>query len=155
MEPNCFPLAPVEFLFGGNCTFTVKAPDGDHRTFKVQYSEPKPKNPDDPDGPKWPEAWWVKLLTGPDNTSDYQPVGKLDRRTGKVIITRNSKFTPDSLPVRLLEFVAQHVLAQKDLPGGLVIQAPSHCGRCGRLLTAPREKNPYFPWLGPECGSKG
>lgn len=155
MDSNLlFSKVPVEFLFGGDCTFTVKSPRGESYTFRIEHAEGKDKERDNPAAGKWPERWFAKLLTGPDNTSNYTLFGWVDRKTGVVTLTRKTTYTKDSTPVRVLQFVAMNALLQRDMPGGIMVQAPTHCGRCGRLLTAPKERNPYWPWLGPDCGEK-
>lgn len=146
-----FAKVPAEFLFGGGSTFTVLNGNRDKSyTFQIDHAESKPRQ----DGGMWPEKWFCKLLTGSDNTSDYTLFGWVDRRTGKITLTQKTKFTRETEPVRVLEFVTTWAIQGKEMPGGIVVQAPTHCGKCGRLLTAPRERNPYWPWLGPECGKK-
>jgi hypothetical protein len=159
MDSNLlFSKVPVEFLFGGKATFTVLNGNRDKSyTFQINHAEGREKEPGNPAAGKWPERWFAKLLTGSDNTSDYTLFGMVDRRTGLVTLTQKVKargWTLATESVRVLQFVTVWAVKGEDMPGGIVLQAPTHCGRCNRLLTAPRERNPYWPWLGPECGTK-
>ena len=68
-----------EFFLGGKATFTVQNNDtGEHRTYRIKKSKPNAKYPR--------PSHFVGLLTGPDNTSSYQYLGKLAIVTGKHLI---------------------------------------------------------------------
>jgi hypothetical protein len=154
-----FKIVPKEYLLAGKCIFTVISDAGEHKTYKINRSDPVYNVEGQPDsGVKWAEAWWCQLLVGPDNTSDYQSFGQVilpKIGTGDAIrLLRKSTMTKDTEAVQVLEVILHYILQEKELPEGIWIQLPSHCGRCGRLLTASKEQNPYFPWYGPECGSK-
>ena len=87
-----------QFILAGDATFTVEVPPSanapkPHYTYHVQHV---------PAGDRWPEAYFVRLLTGVDNTSDYSYIGKLDPFTGQLAVTGKSKLPADSYPVRLL-----------------------------------------------------
>src|SRR5512133_2967955 len=59
-----------KFLLAGNATFTlVSKKSGARKTFKVEQADPKP-------GDVRP-AFFVRLLTGPDNVGDYRYLGFL------------------------------------------------------------------------------
>jgi hypothetical protein len=153
---NLLKIAPKEFFTGGKCTVTIKSDAGEHKTFRIKHVEGRPKNPSNPDGPKWPESYFVSLLTGSENDSDgsYTSFGKLNPETGEVNLYNSSPYRDDTEAVRIIRFVLAHVWKGQELPPGIHIQTPSHCCRCNRMLTAPKEKNPYWPWFGPECGTK-
>lgn len=132
---------PVEFFKGGRTTFTLVSSSGEHRTFKIL----KPKNK---------KYYRVGLLTGSNNQSDFTWFGEMNENTGEVTLFPESPYNDKTEAVQLFAVVAAYVFAGKELPTGISLQVPSRCCRCGRELTAPKEQNPYFPWMGPECGSK-
>ncbi len=155
MSENLLKLVPQNFIMGGNCTFTLVSDAGEHRTYKVNQSDPVYNVEGDEDsGIKWPAAYWVALLTGPDNTSDYRSFAKVNEQTGELRPVGKSGMTMATEAFALAQLVIDYAFQGKELPEGLWLQLPSRCGRCGRKLTAPKEQNPYFPWFGPECGSK-
>jgi Family of unknown function (DUF6011) len=92
--------------------------------------------------------WFVSLLTGPDNTSDYSYLGMIDGTEFRT--TKASKFAADSKPVRGFAFFWRHVAAQL-FPPQMQIRHEGRCGRCGRVLTVPESID---SGLGPECRSK-
>lgn len=131
-----------DFILAGDAIFTVECPDATHRTYRVQLTE---KND------RWPAAYFVKLLTGPDNTSDYSYLGKLDDYTGQVKVTARSAFDQDSFPVRLLNRVLARVWGDDHAAyeqHGYKTHHEGRCGRCGRKLTVPES---VTSGIGPEC----
>jgi len=143
-----------EFITAGRAIFTVSLPAAfvaanvgcrDRYTFKVVR---KPKSE------KWPESWFVNLLSGPDNTSDYTPLGKLNPDTGAVRLVSTTKLTDNSWPVKLIRRVFARVWAgQGDAieAAGFELRHANRCGRCGRLLTVPESID---SGIGPECAAK-
>lgn len=149
-----------QFILAGRAIFTLEVPASfrsahadckAHYTFRVRKSEPVLNN----DGSvKWPEAWWVNLLAGPDNTSDYRPIGKINHETGAIALTRNSAFTENCWPVKLLRRLLVRVWADDAAAveaAGFALHHEGRCGRCGRRLTVPRS---ILTGLGPECEGK-
>jgi hypothetical protein len=94
------------------------------------------------------DRWFVALLAGPDNDSDYQYIGLLDAQGFRT--TKGTKLPPDSKPVRGFNYFWKH-LAQDALPGDLEAMHSGTCGRCGRTLTVPSSVR---TGLGPECAAK-
>jgi hypothetical protein len=137
-----------DFVLAGKSIFTVELPagfDAPHYTFRVRKSEATER---------WPAAYWVNLLTGPDNTADYQPVGKLDPETGIITLTKNSRFTNDTFPVRLVRRVVGRLWANEPeaiTAAGFDVHHEGRCGRCGRVLTVPESLE---TGLGPECAAR-
>lgn len=135
-----------EFVTAGNATFTVRqpasAPGNPHYTFRVRKKEANPP---------YPEAYFVSLLTGPDNDSAYTYLGVLNPQTGEVRLTKKSAYAEDSYPVRLLRRVLACLLAGKGLAitaAGYDVMHEGKCGRCGRTLTVPESLD---NGIGPEC----
>ncbi len=132
-----------DFVLAGDATFTIALPnEAGHYTFRVQRVEASDR---------YPESYFVKLLTGPDNTSDYTYLGKLCPHSGSVRTTGRSKYTNDSFPVRLLNRVLVHVYAgthEAYEAHGYKTHHEGRCGRCNRLLTVPAS---IESGIGPEC----
>lgn len=133
------------FVIAGDATFTIELPVGaerSHYTYRVQHVE---KND------RWPESYFVKMLTGPDNESNYTYMGKLDPFTGQLQLTAKSAYAADTLPVRLLNRVLARVWSDDHAAyeqHGYVTHHEGRCGRCGRKLTVPSSVE---SGIGPEC----
>ena len=134
-----------DFLLAGRAVFTVSTP-ARHYTFRVTAKEASGK---------YPPAWFVSLLTGPDNEHSYRYLGMLDVETGHVRLTNGSRqgnFSEDSEPVRVVRIVTAVVYGVGMLPDGWTVANAGKCGRCGRALTTPES---IARGLGPECVKKG
>ena len=131
-----------EFVLAGNSIFTVEEADGTHHTYRVRYAEANGK---------WPEAYFVGYLAGPDNTRNYAKLGKLDAETGVVSTygaTHNLKSSRKLAALnRVLACVwsGDHAAYERH---GWRTHHEGRCGRCGRLLTVPESIETGF---GPEC----
>lgn len=138
-----------QFVLAGDATFTVELPKGDpngsHLTYRVQHIEANDR---------WPESYFVKILRGPDNTSDYVYLGKLDPFTGQVRSTERSAYAQDSFPVRLINRVLVRIWADDHAAYeqfGYQTHHEGRCGRCNRKLTVPES---ITSGIGPECAKK-
>ena len=160
-KPNATPadLAKVEhrigkdFILAGDATFTIVSPPlgkgakldpagRTHRTYRVEYSEPN-------NG--YPEAFFVKTLTGPDNETHYSYVGILDPKTGEVRTTAKSKHWEGTTRLTLLRRVLYRVWRAEVgeiRKHGYDVLHSGKCGRCGRKLTVPSSVE---SGIGPEC----
>lgn len=132
-------------ILAGDSTFTIACPDNEHRTYRVKHR---------PAEGKWREMWFVSMLTGSDNETDYSYLGSLNTHTGQLQLTAKSKLPADSFPVRLLNRVLARIwsddLAAVEVHGYKVHHA-GKCCRCGRKLTtlASCELG-----IGPECAKE-
>lgn len=127
------------FVTGGRAVLTVRSrKSGEHRTYRINRREGD-------DGRKTP--FFVALLTGPDNTADYQYVGVLDEATGGLRLTAKSRFTCDSVPVRAFDYVMKRVF-RGELPADADVMHEDRCGVCARALTVPES---IERGIGPEC----
>jgi len=134
-----------QFILAGDATFTIDTPADGHRTFRVRYNEASER---------WPECWFVSMLTGSDNESDYSYLGKLDRFTGQLVLTAKSKLPADSHAVRLLNRVLARVWTGDHAAyehHGFITHHEGRCGRCGRKLTVPSS---IESGIGPECAKQ-
>lgn len=134
-----------QFILAGKAIFTIQLPAGSdkpHYTFKVDKVEASVR---------WPEAWFVKMLAGPSNESDYVYVGKLQAGTGEVCLTGKSKVTADTFAFKLLNRVLARIWANDHASyeqHGYKTHHEGKCGRCARRLTVPESIESGF---GPEC----
>lgn len=130
------------FVMAGQATFTIQTPT-QHRTYRVDWVGASERYPN--------PAYFVKLLTGPDNQSDWTYIGKLDDFTGQLVMTTNSKLAANSFPVTLFNRVMARVWSndhQAYEQHGFKTHHMGQCGRCGRDLTNPTS---IESGIGPEC----
>lgn len=132
----------VRFILGGKATFTARSlRTGVRYTFKVDAAK---------DGG---DTFFVSLLTGENNESDYSYIGILSTRgTGRMHFktTAKSRLTPDSAPVKGIGYITA-ALADHDLPANVELWHEGRCARCRRKLTVPESIASGF---GPECAGK-
>ena len=132
-----------EFVLAGDALFTIECPEpGKHWTFRVEHVKATER---------WPESYFVKLLTGPDNTSDYTYFGKLDPHTFQVSTTAKSAGFKDSFALKLLNRILTRIYAGDHAAyeaHGYRTHHEGKCGRCGAVLTVPKSIESGF---GPEC----
>lgn len=149
------------FVTAGRAVFTIEPSDTfaiefpgvkPHYTYKVKFVKGKEKK--HRKGEYWPDAYFVNLLTGPDNTADYTYLGKLIVETGEVRLTEKSKFAEDSWPVRIIRRILARMWAGEEhqiAACGWKVHHEGKCGRCGRPLTVPESVE---NGIGPECIKK-
>lgn len=127
-----------DYMLAGNATVTMSGLKARY-TYKVSRA----KNQEPGAAP----LYFVALLSGPDNESDYTYMGVLN---GTLKLTKKSAFKDDSIPVRAFRYVWAHVSAG-NLPPQAEVRHEGSCGRCGRKLTTPESID---RGIGPECWSK-
>ena len=129
-----------DFILAGRATFTVDNGKGQHFTYKVRGKLTDKKD----------SIFFISLLTGSDNLSDYTYMGVLTP-TGAIRLTTKSKLTEDSLPVKVAKWAMNVIWERAVLPAGYNIRHEGRCARCGRTLTHPESLN---SGIGPECATK-
>lgn len=139
------------YVFGKHGTITfVSKKSGDHFTYK--FSAPKSFIPSQDRA----DVVYVGVLTGPENTKDFTPLGlvavdKQNRHTfRRTRISPISIYAPSSVAFRwftqfLLDEHSEVALAQCE------VWQEGVCGRCGRKLT---HEESIERGLGPECAKK-
>jgi len=132
-------ITDKRFFEGGRATFTVSNGRGEHYTFRIN----KPKRDDKGNPP-----YFISMLTGSDNDSDYTYIGLYIPQNNNVKLTSKSKFTADSKPIRVLNWAFTMIAEGKELPLGYSIQHEGRCCRCARTLTTPES---IERGIGPEC----
>jgi len=142
-----------DYLRGGHGAFTiVNGRTGSHFTYKLGM--PEVADPSEDRAPRF-----VRVLTGPDNTADYQYIGQF--RVGYVERDgymqsqlvwqhgRKSRISEDSQSVMALNWFL-HRLNQGKLDDVQFFHE-GKCGRCGRKLTTPES---IASGIGPVCAGR-
>jgi hypothetical protein len=135
-EAQLGSAAILPFILAGKALFTLRSvKSGVRYTFKMRLA----KETDD----SKPQTWFVSLLTGPDNWTNYSYMGIV--QSGKFRTTTKTKIS--GAPVAGFQWFFDRVVANKAIDG-LEVWHAGHCGRCGRTLTVPESIEAGF---GPEC----
>lgn len=133
-----------DFILGGQAIFTMSG-TGHRFTYKVNRKEPEP-------GSRYTQpVYFVALLTGSNNETDYSYLGLLDAATGQVRLTKGSRMTPDAQAVKAITWALPLIFAGKRMPPSFAIVHEGRCARCGRTLTTPESVELGF---GPDCAAK-
>ena len=132
--------AALAFMTGGNATVTlVSTKTGTRFTYRLRAND---------EG----DVFFVSLLGGPDNESDYRYMGRIARGVfwqGRKV-PKPGDVGPDA-PSSLAFKWAWERLAKGVLLDSLEIWHEGRCGRCSRKLTVPSSIASGF---GPECAGK-
>lgn len=149
MSDNQFtsPQDVRKFVLGGNARFTIEsAATGTRFTYKVSLSKPSVDSFGAPTGK--PGVFFVSLLSGPDNESDYVYMGIIPADDPLSFrLTAKSKVGAQAPSVIAFKWFWWQV-GQGRLPSSLRVWHEGSCGRCGRTLTVPESIASGF---GPEC----
>lgn len=122
------------YIFAGKAIFTIRNPKTD-RSFTYKITQPKDC-----------DKFFVKVLTGPDNTSDYEYIGFIV--DSRFIYGRNkSRIFQDAPSVKAFGWFLNNINSL----GPVECFHHGFCGRCGRLLTVIES---IENGLGPECFKK-
>ena len=146
------PLAkPMDFILAGNAYFTIRSRrTGTRFTYRVSL----PRDKEEPQGPD--KRYFVSLLTGPDNWSNYTYIGLISVRPGQpggpeFRLTKGSKLSMDAPGVKAFAWAWARIATGQPIPAGLEVWHEGKCGRCGRKLTVPES---IASGIGPECALK-
>lgn len=130
-------LSARQFILAGNATFTLRSKKtGTRYTYRVRASQDK-------------SVYFVALLTGNDNETDYQYFGYI-RRGVFFHGGRKARVGSDRPSVKGFAWTFRQLQAGH-ISEHLEIWHEGRCGRCGRLLTVPESIESGF---GPECIQK-
>ena len=140
------------FLLAGSAIFTiVSKKTGNRKTFKVSAK-------------KGGEGFFfVSLLNGPDNTSDYKYLGALfvkssgpaaDFASEPLLGWKTNKQSWGVEAAAAFEWIVKNLNGQtdSDLFDHATVYHEGRCGRCGRVLTTPES---ISTGLGPVCAGRG
>jgi hypothetical protein len=130
------------FILGGKAIFTLRSrTSGSHFTYKV--SEAAKRNPNDL------PFYFVNVLTGPDNTSNYCYLGYI--KNGQFFHGgAKAKISKDAPSFIAFDWSFRSIVVGK-IPTTLEIWHEGRCAKCGRKLTVPESIASGF---GPECGER-
>lgn len=127
----------LNYILGGKATITVQNVLTKNR-FTFQIKENKKAN--------FP-VFFVKVLNGPDNTSNYLYIGSI--LNGRYTLTKGSKVSITAQSFRTFEYIYFH-LVHGTLPSNIEIFHHGHCSKCGKKLTVPES---IKTGMGPVCSS--
>lgn len=133
------PLVAKTFVLGGDAVFTIVSVATEVRfTFKVSTEEGK-------------GVYFVALLSGPDNQSDYRYMGIIPKDDPLTFrITAKSKIGPEAPSAKAFTWLWRQ-LGMGRLPASVEFWHEGRCGRCGLPLTDPQS---IAVGLGPICRGK-
>jgi len=130
----------VAFLLAGHAKFTIVSKvTGARKTFEIEKAPPKGN---------LPEAWFVRLLVGPDNGSDFRYIGTIRKGARLVFSPNSSGFGLEACAA--IEWFLKLVNQGKDEAFNRQAEFwhSGFCSRCGRELTDPES---IATGLGPVC----
>lgn len=131
------PKAALTFILGGKSFVTlVSLKSGNRYTYKIELADKR--NPTDTD------TWFVSLLMGPDNWSNYKYIGMV--KDNKFRWTGKSRVSQDAPSLLGFHFVFDSL--QSNSMCGFEVWHEGKCGRCGKKLTVPESIASGF---GPDC----
>lgn len=135
------PAFAKAYALAGNATFTVLNPDtGNRFTFKIRRKEVEENK----------ELFFVGLLSGSDNESDYSFLGTIFDAE-KFVHGRKSRVGEDAPSARAFRWIWSRFVSDKDFAPA-EFWHEGRCGRCGRKLTVPAS---IERGLGPVCAGFG
>jgi len=134
----------LKFMLAGNARLTLRSvKTGTRFTFRIRAKDVRKDEAASP-------PWFVSLLNGRENESDYTFLGTIfEDRTYRH--SRKSTVTPDAPSAKGFAW-AWSFLVKSELPPGCEVWHEGRCGRCGRALTVPES---IELGLGPECADGG
>ncbi len=144
--------ALVAFLFAGDAIFTLLSASGQRFTYRVEKREFVRRGQTETE-----TCYWVSLLTGPHNTSDYTYLGTLKTaQERRFYLSPKSRVTNEQRPsvaavswlLARIELWEQGQTQANLLPPGMKFYHAGLCGRCKAVLTDPNSIEQGF---GPEC----
>lgn len=131
------PARQLVFLLGGKAEFTIRNPEtGGRFTFKVT----RPKNR---------QTMFVRVLTGPDNHSDYELLGLIDAHL-EYRRAERSRISSRATSARAFRWMWKRLRSYRDLEPAQLWHI-GHCGMCGRKLTVPES---IASGIGPRCTAR-
>ena len=134
-----------DFALAGNATLTVRSVGtGNRFTFRIRT----PKVQRNPNAP----VWFVSLLGGSDNESDYRYVGMIHADGSYRHGGEKAKVKADAPSAVAFNWFWKVVQANRnDVLTKAEVWHEGRCGRCGRKLTVPESIAFGF---GPECAKR-
>lgn len=124
-----------DYMLGGNATVTlVSKRTGDRYTYRINKSKDEPgRSP----------VFFVSVLTGPDNTSDFDFLGTIFPQNGKFKVSPKSRIAPTAPSAEAFKWTWANLDSDK-----VEVWHEGACSRCGRPLTDPES---IRRGIGPTC----
>ena len=144
------------YFMGGYGTITIVNPT---TSCRLTYQFKKPKWTKDgkrkparelPTSKQDTRPIFIRVLNGPQNTSDYQFIGTFFPESMRFCHSHKSKIHANAKSVKAFAWLVRHI-NNEDLVKRLEIWHERKCGRCGRKLTVPAS---IAAGIGPECAEK-
>lgn len=136
------PADIAHYTFAGNSTFTlVSTKTGTRYTYKLQRA----------DGEDEGRPWFVRVLTGSDNNSDYSYAGFIPGDKQDRIIKGKKGMNPSAPSVVALGWFLNKLANNQDALAQIEFWHEGRCGACGRKLTVPESID---TGLGPDCARR-
>lgn len=138
--------AVIRGMFAGNATITlVLNKTGKRFTYKVSV-------PQRDKGKKQKDLWFISVLTGPLNTSDFTYIGVVRNKGGyQFALTQKSAYGMNAPSVKTFAWFIGKIQELGAIPPEVQVWHEGRCLRCGRKLTVPSS---IEDGIGPECASK-
>lgn len=133
------PDVCMHYMLAGSATITIVGQTTRY-TYKVTMKHEDQSRP---------PVWFVALLAGPDNESDFQYLGMINH--GRFNATRASRMREGSKPFDAFKCVWHWLVDLHRMPSNAQLWHEGRCGRCNRKLTVPTSIATGF---GPECAGK-
>lgn len=134
-----------EYVLAGNARFTlVSKKTGERFTYRVRRAPDKAQ-----DLHSCAVVYFVSLLNGPDNGSDFAYMGVLDEKGFHV--TAKSRVGPAAASHKAFQFLLARIAKGGAMCTTMEVWTSGRCGRCGRDLTVPES---VARGLGPECAGQ-
>lgn len=132
----------LKLLFAGKSTITFKSKaTSKHYTFKIRKA---------PKAFKDERLFFVSVLNGPDNSSDFAYVGMVNSETKYFGTTTRSRYTTESTCFKAFDYTLRHIIIG-DYDKTVEVLLSGKCARCGRTLTEPES---IKRGIGPFCESQ-
>jgi len=136
------------FILGGNATLTLKSlASGGHYTYRIVQAKNK-------DTGKPERRYFVSLLVGPDNTSNYEYMGLVEHHASGELgfrLTKASKTSYEAASTRGFMWLIGCVNRERDISDCAEVHHAGKCSACGRKLTTPES---IKSGLGPVCAAR-
>lgn len=139
--------AAMTFILAGNARITlVSKKTGTRFSYRIRA-----KQDDGAAKDALPKLWFVSVLTGSDNESDYTYLGQIWADSNLYAHGRKSKIGSNAPSARGFAWMWHRLVVSQQLPADLEIWHEGQCGRCGRALTVPES---IARGIGPECAGR-
>ena len=120
MEGKLNSLDIKNFVFAGKAIFTIlNSLTGNRFTFKVKKAKDK-------------ELYFVSVLTGYNNDSDYQYIGFIQNNSFNY--GKKSKIGEEAMSIKTFKWFFVNI---NTLPTIVEVFHKGNCGKCGNTLTTP------------------